>query len=532
MGSRTLSAAEQKELLEEVDDIQRERVGQFNASSVPDVLLPYQKKWHQDMSPVRILVKSRRIGGTWGCLAAEATLEAAHKGGMNQYYVGYNKEMAAEFIGDCASFAKAYQVVASSISVSLDKSVVDDETKDILRYRIRMASGHEIVALSSKPSNLRGHQGHARLDEAAFHDDLQALIDAAMAFLIWGGRVDICSTHFGDGNPFNQIIREIEAGKLKYSVHKVTFDDALAQGFYQRICLVKGEVWSPEKEAKFRKDIYEMYGAAADEELGCIPSSGSGAYFTRTLIEQCQDESIKVLTWNKPAEWVTDPERIEQTESWCKDVLQPVIDNLEMGSRSVYGQDFGRDGDLSVIWILQANGLRRWKTGFTLELRKIPFDVQRHIMHFIIDRLPLFHHAKFDARGNGQAHAEAALQEYGEQRIDCVMATTKWYSEFFPKYRSAYEDRTILVPKSEDVIADHRRVVLNQGSPKMSDGRDRGSDGMYRHGDSAVAGLLAYAAALEETEPAAGASIETGKNFGLPTRMENRRRTTMFRRSA
>lgn len=527
-----LSASQQKELLDQVDDIQRERVGQFNASEVPDVLLPYQKAWHADMSPVRILVKSRRIGGTWGCLAAEATLEAAHRGGMNQYYVGYNKEMAAEFIGDCASFAKAYQVVASAISVSLDKSVVDDEAKDILRYRIRMASGHEIVALSSKPSNLRGHQGHARLDEAAFHDDLQALIDAAMAFLIWGGRVDICSTHYGDGNPFNQIIREIEAGKLKYSVHKVTFDQALEQGFYQRICLVKGEVWTIEKQRAFRDQIYALYGAAADEELGCIPSAGSGAYFTRTLIEQCQNEEIPIVRLSKPAEWVTDPERIAEIEKWCVDVLQPVIDNLNMGQRSVYGQDFGRDGDLSVIWILQANGLRRWKTGFVLELRKIPFDVQKFIMHFIIDRLPLFHHAKFDARGNGQSHAEAALQEYGEQRVECVMATTKWYSEFFPKYKSAYEDRTIEVPKSEDIIADHRRVVLVQGSPKMSDGRDRGSDGMYRHGDSAIGGLLAYAAALEETEPAAGANIDVQKNYGLPTRMENRQRTTMFRRSA
>lgn len=523
-----LSAQEQKELLDQVKDIQQERVGKFKADRVPDVLLPYQKRWHADPSPVRVLVKSRRIGGTWGCLAAEATLEAAHKGGMNQYYVGYNKEMAAEFIGDCATFAKAYQVVASEISVSLDKSVIDDAAKDILRYRIRMASGHEIVALSSKPSNLRGHQGHARLDEAAFHDDLQALIDAAMAFLIWGGRVDICSTHFGDGNPFNQIIREIESGKLNYSVHQVTFDDALREGFYKRICLVKGEQWSAQKEKDFRDQIYALYGSAADEELGCIPSAGSGAYFTRTLIEQCQEESIPVLRFSKPAEWVTDPNRIEETQRWCEEVLKPVIDNLDMSARSVFAQDFGRDGDLSAIRVMQANGHQRWRVGFDLELRKIPFDVQKHIMFFILDHIPLFHHAKFDARGNGQSHAEAALQKYGEQRIDCVMATQKWYAEFFPKYKSAYEDRSILVPKSEDHIADHRRVVLHQGSPKMSDGRDRGSDGMYRHGDVAIAGVLAWAAALEETEPAAGSNIEAEKERLLPKGMQNRRRTTMF----
>ena len=33
-----------------------------------------------------------------------------------------------------------------------------DERSDILAYRIRFASGHKIVALSSRPSNLRGKE--------------------------------------------------------------------------------------------------------------------------------------------------------------------------------------------------------------------------------------------------------------------------------------------------------------------------------------------------------------------------------------
>ena len=276
MPNLSLLPGEEAELLERVEDMQKDRGYNLKKEllDTPDILLPYQKAWHMDMSPVRILVKSRRIGGTWGCLAAEAALEAAQQNGMDQFYVGYNKDMAAEFIGDCAFFAKAYQLAASKISVSLEQAVLKDDVKNIIRYRIKFASGHEIVALSSRPSNMRGHQGHARLDEAAFHEDLQALVDAAMAFLIWGGRVDIASTHFGDGNVFNQLLREIEAGKLDYSVHKVTFDDALKQGFFKRICLIKGDEWTAENEQKFRDKIYSLYGVAADEELGCIPSAG------------------------------------------------------------------------------------------------------------------------------------------------------------------------------------------------------------------------------------------------------------------
>ena len=148
-----------------------------------------------------------------------------------------------------------------------------------------------------------------------------------------------------------------------------------------------------------------------------------------------------------------------------------------------------------------------WKTAFVLELRLIPFDVQQQILFFVIDSLPLFHHAKFDARGNGQSHAEAALQKYGFARVECVMASPKWYGEWFPKYKRAYEDRNIAVPVSEDIIADHRLVVLNKGVPSVSDKRVKGSDGKYRHGDSAVAGVLAWAAARTEGEPPAGTSL-------------------------
>ena len=71
---------------------------------------------------------------------------------------------------------------------------------DILAYRIRFASGHKIVALSSRPSNLRGKDGCAVIDEAAFHEDLPGLLKAALAFTMWGGLVRIISTHNGAHN--------------------------------------------------------------------------------------------------------------------------------------------------------------------------------------------------------------------------------------------------------------------------------------------------------------------------------------------
>ncbi len=541
-----LSQGEEKDALELVEEAQSNRTKKkIKGNDVPGILLPYQRRWHEDQSKIRFVTKSRRIGWSWGCLAAEGALEAAQTNGMDQFYMGYNMAMAAENIGDVAFFARAYGLVSRNLSVTkerhsrtvkqADSDVLVDEKKDIYKYKVQFASGHVYEALSSSPWNWRSRQGHARIDEAAFHKNLNEVIKGALAFLMWGGRLDIVSTHNGADSEYAQLEREVVTGNLKdWSYHKVDFDQALKDGLYKRICLINGEIWTQEKEDKFREETYSVYPSKedADEELGCIPKRGSGVYFSRLLLEHCHDETIPVLHWQQPPEYVTNPKREQIADKWINDVLKPVIDNLPPDCRSVFGQDFGRTGDLSVIKVMQEIKTGLWKTGFDLELRNIPFDIQRKIVSYILNNIPLFHHAKFDARGNGQSHAEAALQEFSEQKIDCVMLTQGWYAEWFPKYRSAYEDKSIIVNANEDVIADHRLVKSDKGRPYIpNDQKVKGSDGHFRHGDSAVAGLMAWAASQEEGEPAAGATVENDRNAFNPSRMQGRHQSPLFNRN-
>lgn len=84
------------------------------------------------------------------------------------------------------------------------------------------------MALTSRPSNLRGRQGTIVIDEAAFHDQLSELLKAALAMLIWGGRVRVISTHNGTDNAFNELVEDIRAKKRKGTVHRITFQDAVA----------------------------------------------------------------------------------------------------------------------------------------------------------------------------------------------------------------------------------------------------------------------------------------------------------------
>lgn len=503
---------EREEALELVNELQRDRsgvrLGDSAKSEVPHILLPYQARWHRDTSTVRICRKGRRVGFTWGAWAAEAALEAARaNGGMDQFYMGYNQGMSAEFIGDCATFARWFGVICSDVDVGLQEVVINDEKHDIVTYKIKFASGNKIEALSSMPHNWRGRQGHARIDEAGHHQNLGPVIDGAMAYRIWGGRISIGGTLNGEDDEFTDLLKSVEKGSLPWSLHTVTFSQAIREGLYRRICLVTKKVWSPEAEEKFVAETRADYRSAevADQELECIPLRGSGAFFSRLLLEKCADKTCDVLRFAKPTEFVLDPQRLAITQQWFDDVVAPRIALLPPDQRTVFGQDFGRNGDLSVIVVGQKSAGLGWRTPLRIELRTIPFDCQWLIVKLLGNALPLFAHAKFDARGNGQSHAEAAVQEFGPSRIERVMFTPKWYDEHWPKYHHAYEDGDIQTFADEDWIQDHRSVILVNGQARVSEARIKGSDGHDRHGDAAIAGLLMWAASHSDVQPAAGA---------------------------
>lgn len=461
----------------------------------PAALLPYQQRWVADAAPVKVYEKSRRVGISWAD-AADSALLAAAKSGMDCWYIGYNKDMSLEYIQDCGDWAKHFHKAASAVEeITLKEEGADG--KDIQAFRVKFASGHKVVALSSRPRNLRGKQGKIVIDEAAFHDDLPGLLKAALAMLIWGGRVAVISSHNGDDSPFNELILDIRAGKKNYSLHRTTLDDALAEGLYERICLKLGRAWTAEGQETWRQELIDLYGEGADEELFCVPSSSAGAYLSRALIESCMDAAIPVLRWGCKDEFARQPQHIREAEThdWLTEYVSPCLEVLPAGRPSYFGEDFGRSGDLTVIWPIQEGQTLQCHTPFVVELRNVPFEQQRQILFFIVDRLPLFRGGALDARGNGQYLAEVAMQKYGEGRISQIMPTNAFYLDYMPKYKAALEDHTIDLPRDGDILDDHRALRVERGIPKVPEGKkNQGRDGGQRHGDSAIAGCMANAA--------------------------------------
>ncbi|MFC0961992.1 terminase large subunit domain-containing protein, partial [Pasteurella multocida] len=325
-----------------------------NQDRTPAVLLPYQQRWCADTAPVKVCEKSRRIGLSWG-EAADTALLAASQQGMDCWYIGYNREMALEFIRDCGNWAKAYGLAAGEIEETEEIFKEGDEEKAILAYIIRFASGWRITALSSRPSNLRGKQGRVIIDEAAFHDDLAELMKAAMALLMWGGQVHVISTHNGVDNPFNELVTDVKAGKKPYSLHTIPFDDAIEDGLYQRICLRLGREWTKESEEEWVAEIRASYGDAASEELDCIPKNSGGAWLTRALIESRMSKETPLIHLIKKDEFslIEEPVRYAEIEEWCEENLLPVLQALPQGQRSYIGEDFARNSHLSVICVGQ-----------------------------------------------------------------------------------------------------------------------------------------------------------------------------------
>lgn len=475
--------------------------------SIPDVLLPKQQELLAATATNALVVsdKSRRVGFTWA-IGADGVLTAGSArsaGGMDVLYIGYNLDMAREFIDCCAMWAKAFMPAVTEVGEFLfTETDSHGDPRTIAAFRIGFASGFEIVALSSRPRSLRGRQGYVILDEFAFHDDAAGLLKAAMALLIWGGKVLVISTHNGVDNPFNELITEIRAGKRPGAVVRCTFDQAIEQGLYERVCLTTGRTWTAEGEAAWRAEIYKSYGADADEELRCIPSLSAGAYLSRVLIEARMREDIPVVRWKAPAGFVDWPEaiRIAEIADFCEQKLKPLLVKLDPRARSCLGQDFGRTGDLSVIIPMQVMSNLRRTTPFLLELRDVPFESQKQILFYIVARLPRFFHAAFDATGNGAFLAEVARQKFGVSLVSEIKLSQDWYILNMPKLKAAFEDGTIELPRDDDVLSDFRAIQMVKGVAKVPDNaRTEGADGFERHGDAAVAGALAIFASGQDT---------------------------------
>jgi phage FluMu gp28-like protein len=100
--------------------------------------------------------------------------------------------------------------------------------------------------------------------------------------------------------------------------------------------------------------------------------------------------------------------REAEVQAWFLESLAPELARLSPLDRHVLGEDFARRGDLTVFCPLAIRPNLRKRVPFVVELRNLTYEQQRQVLFFILERLPRFTGAAFDATANGGYLAEQA----------------------------------------------------------------------------------------------------------------------------
>jgi len=417
------------------------------------ILLPYQAKWVNDNSRLKIAEKSRQIGWTWATgygLTKRKSLALEHVISKTDAWISSRDDIQARlFLEDCKMFAKILQIGAKD----LGEQAVDD--KGHTAFVMAMANGLRIHSMSSNPDAQAGKRGDRVLDEFALHPDPRKLYAIAYPGITWGGSLEIFSTHRGSGNYFNMLIREIrEKGNPKgWSLHRVTLQDALDQGFLYKLQskLPKDDERQGMDEAAYFDFIRR--GAPDEEsfmqEYMCVPADDASAFIEWSLIDAC--------TYGEGEEW--EWETPEQA-----------------AGRDVFGGlDIGRHHDLTSFTMTEKVGgvsfVRK-----RIDLSGLKFSEQEARLY------PWFEVCRrvcIDATGLGMQFAERSAEKFGKYKCEGITFTGPMKEELAYPVRAAFEDRTIRIPFEDDKLKSDIRAIRKEvsASGNVRFAADRGVNG-------------------------------------------------------
>ncbi|POS08059.1 hypothetical protein C3Y08_11230 [Burkholderia gladioli] len=403
-----------------------------NAKVVPAdpdaVFLPFQSKWIKDDSRLKLMEKSRQIGISWST-AFKADERTAAAGARHDQWVSSRDDLQARlFIEDCKMWANAMNMAAQDLG-----EVVLDPKDKITAYVLQFASGKRIHSMSSNPDAQAGKRGGRILDEFALHPDPRKLWSIAYPGITWGGSMELISTHRGSHNFFNQLIREVreKGNPKKISLHRVTLQDALEQGFLyrlQQMLPADAEQQAMDEAAYFD---FVRNGCADEEsflqEYCCEPADDDSKFLEYQLITSCEYSG---------------------GQRWQLSLTDPVQGALYAGV------DIARKRNLTVLWVAEQLGDVLY-TRHVEAMKNMRKSAQEAIIWPWIERCS---RSCFDATGLGIGWADDAQDRFGEHRVEAVTFTGPIKEELAFSLRGGMEDGKIRIPGDPDIRADLRKV--------------------------------------------------------------------------
>lgn len=392
------------------------------------IFLPYQSAWIKDESRLKAMEKARQIGLSWSTAYA-ADERAAAQGARHDEWVSSRDDIQARlFIEDCKLWAQVMNRAAKDLG-----EVVIDAEKRISAYVLQFASGRRIHSMSSNPDAQAGKRGSRILDEFALHADQRKLWAIAYPGITWGGSMEVISTHRGSYSFFNQLVREARHGgnPKKISLHRVTLQDALDQGFLFK--LQQALPADAEQQAMDEAEYFDFIkrGAADeesfDQEYMCIPADDDAKFLEYGLITACEYSG---------------------GTDWKRGLEGP------FQGRLYAGVDIGRKKDLTVLWVVEVLGDVAYTRHVEVMERMRKSEQEKILWPWfeICDRVCI------DSTGLGIGWTDDAQDKFGERRIEGVTFTGQVKEAMAYPLRGAMEDRKVRIPEDAKIRADLRKV--------------------------------------------------------------------------
>jgi phage FluMu gp28-like protein len=162
-------------------------------------LLPYQRRWVEDDSPLKIVVKARQIGYSFAasirallqCLKKKTTWVFLSKGERQSRLL---MEKVQEHVQSCGILARACE------STFFEGTLIK-------QMEVRFANGSVIYGLPANPDTARGYSGNVTLDEFAFHADADKIYSALFPTITRGYCLEVISTPNGQQGKFYEIAK-------------------------------------------------------------------------------------------------------------------------------------------------------------------------------------------------------------------------------------------------------------------------------------------------------------------------------------
>ena len=417
-------------------------------------LYPYQARWIQDKSRLKIACKSRRIGYSFaaGFRALRSCLEWKH----NVIVLSKKEELAKEFISE----AVAPHVRAIGVLASYHQGCIPQTS--IYKQECQFSNGSRIIALTANPDSARSYEGEVVLDEFAFHLDARKVYEAIEPSITRGYSLEIISTPNGQQGEYYKLAKaaglvdDLREPNCEWSAHKTHIYQAIEQG-----C----------------RDRYGKLLRLESVRAGCLDDEMWAQEYA------CQFISIA-------SQWIP-PELFEANVS-----VEAITGHPAPGLQGLHaGWDVARSKDMSVIWLSELVGDVSWTRG-VVELTGTPTPVQMDEARAL---MPVIRRIAIDRSSMGLTIFEQLDREF-PGKVEGVLFTRAIKEALAVRGKRRLEEKKVRLPDTDLIRNSFRSVkkmVTDTGQARF----DAAHDERHGHADHWWAYCLAESAAEQPREP-------------------------------